>query len=201
VNHGRSAQLTVQTKGSTLGGPNTGSMKLLNSRAVSVVGRSRGLTEYLSLAEPVAVDGNNSVLSRRNRGYLVRQLAAQQNSDFPGNERDRHTHRLPGNADSGQPLADWECRIRNPMAPRSIAASRIWSQGGYAAVSGMIGRGLLDALKAEAEDARPWDSLLSCRFPIVQRTEAAAPLALCGPAMRGGAPGAARFAAVDERGG
>lgn len=74
---------------------NIGSMKLLNSRAVSVVGRSRGLTEYLGLAEPVAVDGNNSVLSRRNRGYLVRQLAAQQNSDFPGNERDRHTHRLP----------------------------------------------------------------------------------------------------------
>ena len=41
------------------------------------------------------------------------------------------------------------------MVPRSIAASRIWSQGGYAAVSGVIGRGLLDALKAEAEDARP----------------------------------------------
>jgi len=38
------------------------------------------------------------------------------------------------------------------MVPRSIAASRIWSQGDYA---GMIGRGLLDALKAEAEDARP----------------------------------------------
>jgi hypothetical protein len=71
------------------------------------------------------------------------------------------------------------------MVPRSIAASRIWSQGGYAAVSGMIGRGLLDALKAEAEDARPLDSALSCRFPIVQRTEAAAPLVLCGPRHEG----------------
>jgi hypothetical protein len=43
--------------------------------------------------------------------------------------------------------------IRNPVVPRSLAASRIWSQGGYAAVSGMIGRSLLDALKAEAESA------------------------------------------------
>jgi hypothetical protein len=63
---------------------NIGSMKLLNSRAVSVVGRSRGLTEYLGLAEPVAVDGNNSVLSRRNPGYLVRQLAASKIAVSPG---------------------------------------------------------------------------------------------------------------------
>ncbi len=45
--------------------------------------------------------------------------------------------------------------ISSPMVPRALMTSRIWSQGGYAAVSGMIGRGLLDALKAEAEGARP----------------------------------------------
>jgi hypothetical protein len=40
------------------------------------------------------------------------------------------------------------------MAPASLTASRIWSQGGYSAVSGLIGRSFLDALKAEAESAR-----------------------------------------------
>jgi len=52
------------------------------------------------------------------------------------------------------------------MVPRSIAASRIWSQGDYA---GMIGRGLLDALKAEAEDARPLGQ--PTILPISDRTE------------------------------
>jgi hypothetical protein len=41
------------------------------------------------------------------------------------------------------------------MVPVSLVASRIWSQGGYSAVSGLIGRSFLDALKAEAESARP----------------------------------------------
>jgi hypothetical protein len=59
--------------------------------------------------------------------------------------------------------------IRNPVVPRSLAASRIWSQGGYAAVSGMIGRSLLDALKAEAESARPLGQRIALPFSI--RTE------------------------------
>lgn len=45
--------------------------------------------------------------------------------------------------------------IRNPVAPKAVMTSRIWSQGGYAAVSGIIGKGFLDALKAEAESVRP----------------------------------------------
>ena len=59
--------------------------------------------------------------------------------------------------------------MSNPMVPRALLASRIWSQGGYAAVAGMIGRGLLDALKAEADGARP----LGQRTiqPISDRTE------------------------------
>jgi len=55
------------------------------------------------------------------------------------------------------------------MVPRSLVASRIWSQGGYAAVSGLIGRGLFDALKAEAEDARPLGQRTI--LPISDRTE------------------------------
>jgi hypothetical protein len=45
--------------------------------------------------------------------------------------------------------------VADPKALRLLAASRIWSQGGHAAVSGMIDRASLDALKAEAERARP----------------------------------------------
>jgi hypothetical protein len=71
------------------------------------------------------------------------------------------------------------------MVPRSLAASRIWSEGGYAAVSGMMGQCLLDALKADLRTRAHWDSALSYRFPIAQRTEAAAPLALCGPRHAG----------------
>ena len=41
------------------------------------------------------------------------------------------------------------------MAPAPLMASRIWSQGGYGAVPDLIGRDLLNALKAEAEKARP----------------------------------------------
>jgi hypothetical protein len=43
----------------------------------------------------------------------------------------------------------------NSTVPKAITASRIWSQGGYAAVSGIFGRGLLEALKAEAAGVRP----------------------------------------------
>jgi hypothetical protein len=50
-----------------------------------------------------------------------------------------------------------------------VVASRIWSQGGYAAVSGMIGGGLLDALKAEAGCARP--SGQRSGLPFSYRTE------------------------------
>ena len=73
-------------------------MKLLNARAGSML---YSLTEYLRLVEPIAVDGDNSVLPRRNWGYLVWQLAAQQNGGFPGNKRDSQTHRFPGSADLG----------------------------------------------------------------------------------------------------
>lgn len=41
------------------------------------------------------------------------------------------------------------------MVPASLTRSRIWSQGGYASVPGLIGHSLLDALAAEAENARP----------------------------------------------
>jgi hypothetical protein len=41
------------------------------------------------------------------------------------------------------------------VVPKSLAASRIWTDGGYLAVSGLIGSSFLEALKAEAEGARP----------------------------------------------
>ena len=59
--------------------------------------------------------------------------------------------------------------IGNPMAPRAVMASRIWSRGGYVAVSGMIGPELLDALNAEAEGARPLGQRTILR--ISDRTE------------------------------
>jgi len=40
------------------------------------------------------------------------------------------------------------------VVPKSLAASRIWTHGGYLAVSGLIASGFLEALKAEAEPAR-----------------------------------------------
>jgi hypothetical protein len=90
--------------------------------------------------------------------------------------------------------------IGNPMPPRALMASRIWSQGGYAAVSGMIGPGLLDALNAEAEGARPLGERTILR--ISDRTEGRGGQPRPGfavLAMWGGAPGAARFAPVDGR--
>lgn len=59
--------------------------------------------------------------------------------------------------------------IRNATVPRSMATSRIWARGGYAVISGMIGRDLLEALKAEAEDARPSGQRMV--LPISSRTE------------------------------
>src|SRR5215472_4097406 len=52
--------------------------------------------------------------------------------------------------------------VGSPAVPRQLETSRICSQGGYAVVSGMIGRNLLDGLKAEAEIARPsgWRTIL-----------------------------------------
>jgi hypothetical protein len=59
--------------------------------------------------------------------------------------------------------------IWNPMVPRPLVASRIWSQGGCTAISGVIGQDLLNALKAEAEVLRP--SGRRTLLPISDRTE------------------------------
>lgn len=60
-------------------------------------------------------------------------------------------------------------QIEPILEPRSLVASRIWSQGGYAAVSGMVGRSWLDALKEEAESARRLGTRTI--VPVSDRTE------------------------------
>src|SRR5271165_2601860 len=60
-------------------------------------------------------------------------------------------------------------RIEPLGEPKSLVASRIWSQGGSAAVSGMIGRSWLDALKQEAESARRLGTRTS--LPVSDGTE------------------------------
>lgn len=75
------------------------------------------------------------------------------------------------------------------MAPASLTRSRIWSQGGYAAVSGLIGRSLLDALTAEAENARPLGQRTSLQISEVGEDRGGSPAralhsAACGEVHR-----------------
>jgi hypothetical protein len=45
--------------------------------------------------------------------------------------------------------------VWEPASPEGLASSRIWAEGGYLVVPGLIGPDLLGALRAEAEHVRP----------------------------------------------
>jgi hypothetical protein len=83
-------------------------------------------------------------------------------------------------SDAKIPLKPPDCGVRKYSVPKSAQMAKI-----YPTTCPPFASSLRNALKARLRTRAHWDSALSYRFPIAQRTEAAAPLALCGPRHAG----------------